>query len=237
MDENPVLWMASRRPLSAMLVYAALFAAGVVATAIFISTFPAGPGKTALVASSFVLHAALKLWVALEASRRFAEDARSGALELLLVTPMAERTVAMGWIHGLKRLFLAPVLALLLADFFLLGVDSDWVVPMLASMGLLLADVYTLCWVGMWMGLRTGTATSAALRTVGAVLVLPYLLFAGLFVVLAVLFGGSFSASPGVVAALLFGASYLVDMSLCVWAIDRVDDDYRAAAGRTFGGH
>src|SRR5207253_1060183 len=68
----------------------------------------------------FGLHSLIKFWAAWEASRRFAEDRRSGALELLLTSPIGEDYILKGWMIGLKRRFLGPLALLLAGDVMLL---------------------------------------------------------------------------------------------------------------------
>src|SRR5439155_6075187 len=133
----------------------------------------------ALFLTVYALHAAMKCWVAWEAGRRFAEVRRSGALELLLVTPLSERAILAGWLTGLKRRFAGPVAMLLSLDFLLwwAGADGGWLLAMLVATGLFIADCYTLCWVSLWKGLTARSSTRAYVETLSRVLVLPWLTF------------------------------------------------------------
>jgi hypothetical protein len=62
------------------------------------------------------LHLALKVWVAAEAGRQFAEDRRCSALELTLSTPLPVREILEGQFLGLLRQFGIPIAAILLFD-------------------------------------------------------------------------------------------------------------------------
>ncbi len=55
--------------------------------------------------TAYAAHLATKIFIALEASRRFAEDRQSGALELLLVTPIQIKEILIGQFAALKRQF------------------------------------------------------------------------------------------------------------------------------------
>src|SRR5207244_5670461 len=101
--------------------------------------------------------------------------------ELLLVTPLSERAILAGWLTGLKRRFAGPVAMLLSLDFLLwwAGADGGWLLAMLVATGLLIADCYTLCWVGLWKGLTAHSSTRAFAETISRVLVLPWFAFFG----------------------------------------------------------
>ncbi|MGH7973773.1 MAG: hypothetical protein ACREIC_34080, partial [Limisphaerales bacterium] len=60
---------------------------------------------------SYALHQFFKYAVALDATRRLSEDRRSGALELLLVSPVPEEDLIAGQERGLRRRF-GPLLRL-----------------------------------------------------------------------------------------------------------------------------
>ncbi len=125
-------------------------------------------------------------WIA---SRFFLESRRSGALELLLTTPVGARNIVSGQWHSLRRRFIGPVVVMLLP--FLLQLLF---LPMYVSRGMpagffryslvsvafgtlnLLLEIGALCWVGMWYGLTAKSLAGAIACTLGRVKVAPYFL-------------------------------------------------------------
>src|SRR6185369_4804906 len=67
----------------------------------------------------FLTHLLFKLWLASEVCSRLIEDKRSGALELLLTSPMTIRDMARGQQMALRRIFGAPVAVLITAEILL----------------------------------------------------------------------------------------------------------------------
>ena len=145
--------------------------------------------STAYIATAILLHTMVKLWLASEACRPLNESRRSGALELLLSTPLPVGEILCGQLLALKRQFGWAVAVVLLADMvmFLGGLrdrffdtPNGWLLLCVAGVGIFAADLYTLAWVGMWLGLTAKKANLAARGALIRVLVLPWLIFLGL---------------------------------------------------------
>ena len=130
--------------------------------------------------------AILKCWLAVAASRTLSDDRRTGALELLLSTPLAEKRIVRGQLLALWRQFAAPVGALLLANLVsviavlrkITGEDRDaltWV--HLFGGVFLVLDMLALSWVGMWLGLISRKANRAAMFAILRILALPWVVF------------------------------------------------------------
>ncbi len=187
----------------------------------------------------YALHAVLKLWIGWEAGRRFADDRGSGALELLLCTPLDEAFLLQGWLTYLKRRFLAPILGLLLVDILLVnagigasgwwGGEGAWGVTFTAGMGLFLADTYALCWVGLWQGLTARNPMRATLNTLLYVLLLPMLICAGVFALVGFLAAG-YGLPLGALTATWFAVGYLTDAVLCGRAMTLLEERFRVSA-------
>src|SRR5436190_1904014 len=179
----------------------------------------------------------MKCWVAWEAGRRFAEDGRGGALELLLVTPLSERAILAGWLTGLKRRFAGPVAMLLSLDFLLwwAGADGGWLLAMLVATGLFIADCYTLCWVGLWKGLTARSSTRAYVETLSRVLVLPWLTFFGAVGISGLVFDlTDLPSAFGWLVFLWFVIGYVLDFAFCLWSIHKLSQDLRLVAAQQF---
>jgi ABC-type transport system involved in cytochrome c biogenesis permease component len=129
----------------------------------------------------------LKLWVVTEASRRFSLDRQSGALELLLSSPITVKQIVRGQVQALEKHFAGPALVVLLADFVFLMADrntSSWVYFMVATMIVFVADMFTLMWVGMWRGLNSRRPNRAAAAVVARILVLPWVILLMAFILI-----------------------------------------------------
>lgn len=137
----------------------------------------------------------LKLRVAAMACRHLQEHRRSGALELVLATPVTPESMVRGNWMGLRHLMLPPLVTVLAAAGLLLaaslGQEQAWSdrteVPLTFAVGLgvLVLDMVTLAYSGMWRGLNSARYVRAYSATVGMVLLLPWVLF----VISLILFG------------------------------------------------
>jgi len=140
-----------------------------------------------------VCYLVLKVWMAMEAGHRFGEDRRSGALELLLATPLSVREILEGQMLALRRQFAGPVLFALSVSFLLLLVwrgEREWVLMILAGMIVLVVDSLALAWLGMWLGLRARHGTRATLGSIWRILFLPWLIYFLTFLAIEIPSGG-----------------------------------------------
>jgi hypothetical protein len=137
-----------------------------------------------LFALVYLSNGVLKLWIAWLATHRRADDRRSGALEMLCCLPVPERSIWGSWLLHLKQRLLAPVTCLILAEAFLVAVAPrfngasldevlwSWVVFLVFTV-FLLADGYTLSWMGISSSLTFTNAGRALATTIGSVLLVP----------------------------------------------------------------
>lgn len=182
---NPMLWLVSREQAKVMVVWVALGTA----TLLWLWGWMAWPRdwlEIASIPTGLLLNSFLKTWLAGEASRRLAEDRHSGALELLLATPMSVPEILQGQRLALWRQFAWPTFFVLLVEGALLFgglsefIRSDqtlWIMVWLAGMSVLVWDLFTLSWVGMWMGLNSRNASHASSAALVRICVLPWLIF------------------------------------------------------------
>ena len=236
---QPLVWLARRQlggPAASWLM-----AGGIALTILLLLRLAGGPafGGLHVVLVAYALHAIFKVSVASAASRAFLRERDSGALEILFVTPLGERSVWRAWLAGLRRRFLLPALALVAFDLALawhwfVMVPSDpagvgqFVLVLLASVMFLL-DCYALSWVGLWQGLTAPNATRASIRTLLFVLVLPGAVFVALLGLLAT------SAGPLEDALVALGigwffTGFLTDIGIGAWSMVRLSHDGREAA-------
>jgi ABC-type transport system involved in multi-copper enzyme maturation permease subunit len=225
---NPIAWLIGDEPLLRRLVW------GIVAiwgTLITILSWQVG-NEAVLVAPIYgtkVFGFVLKILVATQVCRFFIESRKSGALELLLCTPLRNRDIIRGQWLALRRIFLWPLIILALFNLmpliFIVGraIAGPGLVealgPIAGALGALLitlwftaglfADVFTIGWVGMWLALSAKKPDLAPVWTILFVLILPAI---GVFC----------------------GFDLLVDMFLIIWASSNLQTDFRWTLSRQY---
>lgn len=236
---NPFLWRVARERWR---VYLLWFVFGIVGVVWLWGALQYGRdwvGPPAYLLTGLLLTVGLKLGVASEAGHVFGEDRRSGALELVLATPLPVAEIVRGQLLALKRQFLAPAcLTLALCFLFLLLTLADtrigdggeervsmvslWV----AGMIVFVADCAAVAVVGMWHGLTQKHPSRAASTTIAWVLGLPWAVY---------LIGLLCAAEMNSRAApewwfflgLWFVPSLVVDAGLGVWAWRKLHTEFR----------
>ncbi|KAB2667718.1 MAG: ABC transporter permease subunit [Verrucomicrobia bacterium] len=216
LEQGPMVWLAGRQWEAGWWVW--VFLAGVVAAYLAIGAALGSDWfeASSFMATSLLVHAVMKVWIASEAPRQFFEDRRSGAMELLLSTPMGVGEVVHGRMRALRRRFELAGAVVLLADlaFLVLGYRfvndefQEWTATWVVRMSLFALDGYALAWTGAWIGLSTrGSRTT--LPVLFRILVVPWLvtLGAGTLAVVGRIGGGSGS----------FGMSIALWWLLCVF--------------------
>ncbi|MBI2948714.1 MAG: ABC transporter permease subunit [Verrucomicrobia bacterium] len=123
LDWNPFFWLASRDRLSwltpllfvAVFVILAIWVAWKVGTNFFGPAKPIGGFVFAWFWATALLHLIVLFRIAMVATHQFAEDRKSGALELLLATPLRIRQIVRGQWLALLRQVWGPMGAAMLA--------------------------------------------------------------------------------------------------------------------------
>ncbi|MBT5063200.1 MAG: ABC transporter permease subunit [Verrucomicrobia bacterium] len=186
LDHHPMTWMVMREKLK--LKYVWTFVVSVlfiwVMGYMFNGEIMAEP--TLLISLGTFVHFFLKIWVASEAASAIAEDRRTGALELVVTTPLG----AHGIVHGIFKAsllqFWKPVLLLVVAEVLLVctivapGHDQDMSLlrfQYLAAIGMLVVDMVSIGWVAIWHALKTGSSHKAIGRSVVWMLALPWVIY------------------------------------------------------------
>ena len=177
---NPFYWLAARERLKLMSFWIVCAVVGF-GWAWGLTYYPREWKNGGMyLLTAILLHTLVKSWLGSEACRRFAADRQSGALELLLSTPLSVQEMVRGQALALRKQFFPPLVVLLLVDFLILMAerqDAEWVLACVAGMIMLAADLLALAWVGMWRGLNSQHVNRAAGATLARILVLPWLLF------------------------------------------------------------
>jgi len=184
---SPGYWLALRGPgvgrLGAALLVVVL---GIWATflAICLSGRNAQNGFAGILFTGAGLHILMKVFLSVECTRHLSEARQSGALELLLTTPLSEREILEGQFRAILRKFWGWWLVLCLVNIFMAGAVTVFSIRLgmrwqeqftfmeilIGGIFAALADLPTITLVGMWQALRTNRHHRAVLATIGRVL-------------------------------------------------------------------
>jgi len=188
LEQNPIAWLGWRHQLKRQLLWGTV-GMSLAFWVFFRWRYPhfADSGTAVFLVGLWLL-GPLKWLATSEASYRLVADLQTGAMELLLTTPLTVQDILRGQLRSMDRLFLWPaavvvavqtVMLLLIPD----QTHADTTIVGLAIVGVIMAlwDLRTLAWVGMWLGMTLQRPDRALAGAVLRVLVLPWLiLFAAL---------------------------------------------------------
>ncbi len=181
LSRNAFYWLTGRSRAKSLLVWLVLGIGGLIWALGIIFNPRDWLEQAPYFITAYLAHTILKFWVTFEACRQLADDRRSGALELLLVTPIRVKEILHGQMRALMKQFGGPVLLVLFVDcLFLMSKsrDDDWVTLMGSLMAVFVADLVALSWVGMWQALRGRNVNRAVGATIVRILVLPWVIYA-----------------------------------------------------------
>jgi hypothetical protein len=241
LEINPFYWLLTRNRMKTAWVWVVL-ACGAFIWALGLTFDPRNwKDEGAYVWTALIAHTLFKIWVVTEACRRFSADRQSGALELLLSTPLAVRSIVRGQTMALERQFAPPIGVVLIADVIFLAnrrQDAFWVSFWIALMVIFVIDAVTLSWVGMWRGLNSRHPNRAAAVAILQIMVLPWLVFGLALTFLGI--SGSFRHSfwrdtgPEVLVLLGLGIFLALDAAFGLSARQRLLNEFRTVATTRF---
>jgi hypothetical protein len=234
---NPFYWLAGRERFPIFAVWGFLFCCAAFWTWGLLKYPHYWLDEIPYVWTALIVHTVLKIWIASEAGRRLTIDRRSGALELLLSTPMSVREILKGQILALRRQFLGPLLVVLCADVVFAiashrDQDLNWIWT--AGITMLIADVIVLPFVGMWAGLSARNTNRAAGTAIARIMVLPWIIWALFWTGIAFMsFGGRMSLGPELPVVSWMAIGFGVDLFFGLRAWHLLHGRFRAVvAGR-----
>jgi hypothetical protein len=193
MSINPVLWLAQHQSGKKTLIWSLFgLCIGLSLFNVYLSLYMGGVSSRSglfYVLALLSPIASFILWYAVAAAvcRFFVQARRNGTMELLLSTPVSDRTLFQGLRLHLKKLLAGPVLCLVLVQlasrFVALMANANMSQPV--STGLLvqvllaavsvIVHTIALCYVGLWLSLSLKKPGQATIRTWMYVMLLPYL--------------------------------------------------------------
>jgi hypothetical protein len=235
---NPFFWLAARSWFKPFGVWIALSFIAIWWLFILIVLDTRWTEESFCLLTVFLLNCLLKLWVAVEAGQRLAEDQKLGALELLLSTPLMIREILTGQLRALRRQFLGPLLLVLLVEIILVNGASlnsfqtraNILSFGIGSMVLLNLDILALIGVAIESALTARSPNIASVRTILRILILPSVLF--LAIRLGTLFSGTGDDDTSFYIALWFWLGVGVDLLFGLPAWWRVANRFRQLAVR-----
>ena len=178
LDRNPFLWLSQRevwKPFYPWMLFVGLicgFGFGLwKAGSMWIGDF--------LPPAIFIAHLLLVVWIVTESAQRLCEERHSGALELLLTTPLDERGIFAGQMMGLRRIFLWPAVVLI-------GVDLWWMsrtlgeegsvsraIPSAVSAAVFLRALSASRWIATYLALEGWTVNAVVGGALGIGFIVP----------------------------------------------------------------
>jgi hypothetical protein len=196
--------------------------------------------------TAFLLNSLLKLWVAAEAGRQFAEDRQSGALELVLSTSLSVKDILRGQRLAVRRRILGPLLVVLAVEGIFLAASlqresfhDQPINPVLwfAGMAMLLADLLALTWTGMWDAMTAKKPNHVTGKTIVRILIAPWVLFFPVAIVVGLFLEDSFRSSgpPWLFfVSVWFGVGLATDLAYTVGVATHLQRSFRTLALQRF---
>lgn len=236
MEINSFFWVAARDRIKPIIVWGVFGLLGALWLWGFLENRRDWMEAPMNVFTIFTCHTVLKIWVMVEACHRFGEDRQSGALELLLATPIGVARLVEGQLLALRRQFAGPVLLMLTVDFlFLLSerTDRNWVLLVLAGMIVLVIDLVALAWVGMWFGLRARSGIRATWAAFWRLLAMPWAMFILLLIFAEIVANGLNVGESGAIGV-WFAISVLIGLYFGFESRHRLLAEFRTVATQRF---
>jgi hypothetical protein len=184
--ENPAFWLAKRMFPGRMLLWGSIAMGSL--SCFLLGAFGSGLSLKVILGVQIFLGVLIKLWMAAMAPQSIHHTRHSGALEMLLCTPILPRKIIRGQIDALMAYFLPPALAigagLPLAAILggAIGANGEMaaITPIIVPVGVFTflffaIEAFALAYAGLWFGLSTHRLEGAIAKTAFAVLFLPWL--------------------------------------------------------------
>ena len=177
---NPALWLFSRDPFSRRTVFTLSLLAGGFGLFSRIALEASWNAMIPIVVfGSYGMHALVKFLLVIESARHLTEDRRSGALELILSTPLPPARLIGGQLQATRTAWLPLVIAVAIMNLTWMTEEDfleDVGIFLPVSLVLLWSDSRTLPWVALRNSLRGWKLPRVIFRAFFGVMALPILL-------------------------------------------------------------
>jgi hypothetical protein len=242
---NPYLHLVRRDKGAARLLRWAIWTAWVFFLVLLLTSVMTRYYKESFIscmAIAYLLHFLAKLLLAMDCSRRFLEERRNGAMELLLATPLRPAQMIIGNLQGswqaykgaLGHLAVMNLILLLAVHLFhgrlhMSGSDQKvFSVLFVGGCVILFADALALSWTAMWQGMVARSQSRALLAVLGRIYALPI----GLMLMTHLLLGVTLKSPHRAVTFLCvwFLIGFVVDLLVGEHARRRLQWHFRAMA-------
>ncbi len=184
LDRHPILWLTynerHHRTFNLLFYTSLVLSLG----AVLFASYLFNSSSAAYIVPLGLLTLLLFVHLASQSSINLAEAKRTGAMELLLSTPLKVANITEGQWLALRKIFFFPTLILFISYLSLFVVSvykataNDRFISAVVFSGKYLAEFalgfFVVAWVGMWMGLTSKTPNRAFFRTILFGLIVPY---------------------------------------------------------------
>jgi ABC-type transport system involved in cytochrome c biogenesis permease component len=183
---SPAAWLAERT-LPGQRVLWILIGVGAV-TCFLVGCFAGRRAVSIILICEVFFGYLIKLWLAAVAPQSINSSRRSGALELLLCTPMSPPDLVRGQVDALYGYFIGPALVTAIGftiagitgigvgqNFGKMSPDSSPLIFGIVWLISFLLDMHALAYMGLWFGLTNARLDRAIAKTVFTVLILPWI--------------------------------------------------------------
>lgn len=187
LEQNPYLWRVRQKQTAAIQVWSALLLLALLWG--ILQLYVMKIDEVALIVLTLLTaHLAIKLEAAIEACRAIAEDRHTGAMELLLSTPLTPGQITHGQSRAMLYTLAKPVGLVVAIDTICLAIglrfefdsgNRDVLIALyFVAVSSLILDVVTASWTGSWLALSAPSAHRAIGGTIFRILFLPVMIFA-----------------------------------------------------------
>ncbi len=176
LDVHPYVWLMNRVADKRAVALGVTIAVAAMGGYSWLSSGPMLGAGFVFYCFVVVLAWLLRIWMLAEPIMRLAEDRKSGALELVMVTPQQGPEILAGVRQSMRRQFGWPVglvaalaLTVCMVDFssFQAAGDAEWRALLLMTATALVVDFFALQWIGPWLGITSRSVTTALVAGVG----------------------------------------------------------------------
>ena len=252
LNERPFYWLATRDGLTKLWAAISLGVLLLIWLVFYFGILNSSRSKAddffgVAIFMSYGLHLIYKCLVAAEASRRLSDDRHSGALELLLATPLTPREIIRAQQDAVWDAFQWPRRLLvgvnLLLGWLMVGPNpmqmpgeplAVFCLILIGGIAMLYLDTFALTRAGIWTALTTKRHTRAVLSTLGQVMLFPWLAVLLLFFMASLSRGMSVGTIEFFVS-FWFVIGIVVDVVVGIGADSKLRNHFRAAAAGVHG--